>query len=259
MDIKKLSKDEDKIVFILSKSDPIFANTIRRLMIEEVPTLAIEEVTFVDNSSALYDEIIANRLGLVVLKTDLKTYTVPEECTCKGKGCAKCQVKFKLKKEGPDMVYASDLKFGDKEIKPIYPKTPIVELSKKQSLELEGTAVLGKGKVNSKWSPGLVYYRYFPEINVNNKCNACNKCVEQCPEKILKLSGKTVKVEDLMKCTLCLACVESCKEKAIEVKGRDDEFIFYLEAWGQLKPKDMILEAVDIFDKKLKEFVDKLK
>ncbi len=61
-------------------------------MTEEVPTMAIEDVEFRKNNSILYDEIIAHRLGLVPLKTDLKSYNLPEKCKCKGEGCARFQL-----------------------------------------------------------------------------------------------------------------------------------------------------------------------
>ena len=83
MEVKVLSKDKEKgkISFILKDTNVFVANTLRRLIIEEVPTLAIEDVDFKENSSALYDEIVAHRLGLIPIKTDLKSYNLPEECT----------------------------------------------------------------------------------------------------------------------------------------------------------------------------------
>ena len=66
MEIRVLSnvKEEGKLSFIIKDSTPTFANTLRRIMIEEVPTMAIEEIEFRKNNSILYDEIIAHRLGL---------------------------------------------------------------------------------------------------------------------------------------------------------------------------------------------------
>ena len=83
-------KEKNKLSFVLINSTPSFANAIRRAIVEEVPTMAIEEVEFRKNNSILYDEIIAHRLGLLPLTTDLKSYTISSECKCEGKGCARC-------------------------------------------------------------------------------------------------------------------------------------------------------------------------
>ena len=72
MEIRVLSnnKDEGKLSFIMKDTTPAFANTLRRIMIDEVPTMAVEDVEFRKNNSILYDEIIAHRLGLTPLTTD---------------------------------------------------------------------------------------------------------------------------------------------------------------------------------------------
>ena len=74
MQLKLLNKKEDKVTFLITDTEAYIVNALRRMIIEEVPTMAIEEVTFSKNQSALYDEIIAHRLGLVVLKTDLEAW-----------------------------------------------------------------------------------------------------------------------------------------------------------------------------------------
>ena len=255
MEIKKLNSEENKVSFILSKSNSAFANTIRRIMMEEVPTLAIEDVHFIKNDSALYDEFVAHRLGLVVLKTDLKSMELKESCSCKDKGCAKCEIKFKLDKEGPGMVYASDIKFNDKSVKAIYPKTPIVNLLKKQSLKIEGIAILGKGKEHMKWSPGLVYYRLYPEIKIE-KCDRLEEVERICPKKVYRVSNKKLIVDNLINCDLCMACSEICED--IKVEGKKDEFIFNIESWGQIEIKEMLNKCIDVFNEKLKDFEDKL-
>ena len=82
-------KDENKLSLIIKDTTPAFVNALRRIILDEVPTMAIEDVEFRKNNSILYDEMIAHRLGLLPLKTDLKSYTVPEHCKCEGKGCAR--------------------------------------------------------------------------------------------------------------------------------------------------------------------------
>lgn len=174
MKAELLSKDEDTVTLLLKETNPAEVNMLRRLIVNEVPVLAIEDIDFIKNNSALYDEIVAHRLGLVVLKTDLKSYDLPTECPGKKKGeevctkenCPHHTVLFKLKATGPKTVYAEELECKDKKIKPVHPKTPIVKLLKKQSLEIEARAVMGQGKDHMKFSPGLVYYKGYPNIKI---------------------------------------------------------------------------------------------
>lgn len=261
MNIKILKSDNDEVVFLIKGIDYVIANTIRRAIINEVPSLAIEDIEFIKNNSALYDEMLAHRLGLVPLTSDLKSYVLREECKCEGKGCHNCQLVFSLKANGPCTVYASDIKTKDSKVKPVYPKMVIVKLLKGQDLEAEGIIVLGKGKEHQKFSPGLAYYRAYPEFEIKS-CSACEECVKACPKKILKLDGKKVKVIDIEKCDLCKACEEKCKEGAIKVNGSKTDFIFIIEPWGQLSAKEILMSVADILDEKLDNFeklVNKIK
>jgi DNA-directed RNA polymerase subunit D len=154
--VKSDSKNEFKIAISGVKTS--FVNAVRRACSFEVPVLALEDIYYVKNSSALYDEIIAHRLGLVPLTTDLKTYNARDGCKCKGEGCAKCQVKLTLNVKGPMMVKAKDMKSTDPVIKPVYPEMLIVELLEGQELEFEAIAILGNGKEHVKWSAGHMFY-----------------------------------------------------------------------------------------------------
>src|SRR3989344_679452 len=118
MDIQLLSYDKknEKASFIISKTTAAYMNALRRYCTERVPTLAIEDVEFRENSSVLYDEIIAHRLGLIPLRTDLKSYSLRETCKCKGEGCARCTVQLTLEGKGPGTVYASDMKSKDSHV-----------------------------------------------------------------------------------------------------------------------------------------------
>ena len=261
MEAKLLEKNESKISFILNNIDVEFANMLRRYMTEEVPVMAIEDVAFRKNNSILYDEIIAHRLGLIPLKTDLKSYNLPEECKCKGKGCARCSLKMKLSAKGQKIVYASEIKAKDPKIKPVYPKTPIVKLLKGQDIELEATAILGKGKEHIKWSPCVVYYKYKPVIELTNKCNSCGECIEKCPQKIFEMKNNKVVINknNLLKCHLCNACLDVCKREGIKIEEKSNEFVFYVESFGQLSCKEIVLTALEEFEKNIKKFVDLVK
>ncbi len=159
MKVKLIKSDKKNLQFSLEDSTIAFANALRRVLISQVPVLAINDVTFIENSSAFYDEFIAHRLGLIPLKGDIKGLNLPNECSCKGKGCAKCQVKFTLIKKGPGMVYSGDLK-GPAGFSVADDKIPIVKLGEGQKIKLEATAVLGVGKDHAKWQPGVISYGY---------------------------------------------------------------------------------------------------
>ena len=103
MEVKLIKKEPayNRASFLIKDSTPAFVNAVRRTILESVPVMAIEEIEFKQNSSVMYDEMISLRMGLIPLKTDLASYTLPSECTCKGEGCARCTVKLSLKGKGP--------------------------------------------------------------------------------------------------------------------------------------------------------------
>ncbi len=157
MDIKVLSKDQDTLRFVLSGVKPAFANALRRIMVSEVPVMAIDDVMILENNSVMYDEILAHRLGLIPITTDLESYNLPEECTCKSElGCSKCRASLSLEIEASDpveVVYTSHLKPENPEIRPVSDKIPIVKLAQGQRVKLEAFARLGKGRTHAKWQP----------------------------------------------------------------------------------------------------------
>lgn len=256
--IKIISKDKEKLSFLTDMPESL-ANAVRRSVLE-IPILAIDEVEFFKNDSALYDEVLAHRLGLVPLLAE-KTFTEREKCSCKGKGCIKCSVDLKIKIKGPVTVYSKDLKG---KAKVVYDQIPIVILNEGQELELVARAKLGKGIEHIKFSPGLVYYRNLAKIEVSRECDECKKCVEACPQNILKIDKGKVEIKeekDIYKCDLCEACVEACKkhEKDAIKLEKDENLIFFIESWGQIKAGDIFTKAIDNLNKNLKELSKKVK
>ncbi|MEM2954612.1 MAG: DNA-directed RNA polymerase subunit D [Candidatus Nanoarchaeia archaeon] len=247
MKIRLLKQEENKLIFIVEGVGPALINAIRRAAMYEVPVLAIEDVYVLQNSSVLYDEIIAHRLGLIPLTTNLKTYNLPSECSCKGKLCAKCSVKGYLKAKGPVTVYAEDLKFKDPSVKVIYPKMPLVKLLEGQEIELEFVAILGKGKEHSKWSPCHIWYRPIPTFEISK----INLDELEIPKEVYEVKGKFLEIKDWENWQ---QSYEAILEKAnAEVSYKNDAFVFFLEPWGQLNSKTILEESLTILSDHLKE------
>lgn len=241
----------------ISETSAYFVNALRRCMLREVPKLAIEDVIFYENTSSLFDEIIAHRLGMVPLPTDLKLLVPREKCTCGGEGCPNCTVRYTLSREEPGIVYSGDLQPEDEKWKVVDPNIPIVELFEGQKLILEAEAILGKGKDHAKWqsvvAPG---YKNHPIIRIDQKKldeETMKRIVKQCPRKIMKIKDGKLVVNDVEKCSLCKTC-EEISEGAIEVKVDETKFIFKFETDGSLDAKTLLLEASRRLEEKYKEF-----
>ncbi|MBW2990845.1 DNA-directed RNA polymerase subunit D [Candidatus Woesearchaeota archaeon] len=254
----KKGEEKNKLHFEFSGVDVSYANTLRRLFMNEVPVLAIEDVEFRKNDSGLYDEIVAHRLGLIPFKTDLKSYNLPSECKCKGKGCARCQLKMTLKVKGPGIAYASDIKTKDPKVKPVYPKMPIVKLLEGQELVFEATAGMGIGKTHTKWSPCLSFYRELVNIHIDKQPDNKEEIVEQCPVNIFIVKNDKLEIvkDRVQECILCDACVE-LSDKKIRVEPKN-AYMMTVESWGQLEPKEIVMVAIDAYNKQLDEFADLL-
>jgi len=173
--IKIIDKTDEKISF---KSDiPIsMANAIRRSL-NYVPIMAIESLEISKNDSALYDEIIAHRCGLIPLKNE--NLKLPKDCGCgKEEGCGKCSMKFKLSATGPCIVYSTELSPKGN----VVYKMPITILEKEQELEFVAIAKMGIGIEHAKFSPGLLYYRYSEDLE-NESDESFKKILEESKKK----------------------------------------------------------------------------
>jgi DNA-directed RNA polymerase subunit D len=120
-------------------------------------------------------------------------------------------------------------------------------------LEFIAIAKLGKGKDHAKWSPGIAFFTQKPIVTVK-KADACIEGVKRCPKNVFEIKDNKVKVVNPMDCHLCNACVDACGEDAITVEASPNEFIFTLESFGQLKPKEILKQATVELDEKLDEF-----
>ena len=268
MDIKIIEEKDNFLRFLLKGTNHAYANALRRAMMAEVPAMAIEDVIIIENTSVLYDEVIAHRLGLIPLKTDLDTYVLPEECDCKSElGCSKCRTSFTLEAEAKDeplMVYSSDLK-PESDVTPVSGNIPIVKLGPTQRLRLEVYARLGRGIEHAKWQPvSACAYKYLPKVTLNSE-NLANpeEVIRICPTDVYSSDSENkIKVRDETACTLCMDCVEKAvpvdgkKAFPVKVEGDETSFIFYVESTGALPTTRIVTEATKILDRKASSLDD---
>ncbi len=259
MKVKIIEKKGDKLSFVLEDSTPAFANALRRVMTSEVPTMAIEWVEMRENNSALFDEVIAHRLGLIPIKFDPKKFNFSEDCECEGKGCPLCQAVFALESTGPRMVYSGDMKSSNKEVKPTDPNFPIVELLKGHNIKFEAVAKLGIGMKHAKFQAANVAYQYYPELKVKEGSLSSDtaKGVKACPKGALSMKGSKPALDPEL-CVFSRSC-EAASGGAIRIEGNPSKFLFRVESVSGLSPEYIVQKAAEILESKAEQFRKGLK
>ncbi|XP_020103496.1 DNA-directed RNA polymerases I and III subunit rpac1-like isoform X1 [Ananas comosus] len=221
IEIKRLTEDE--MEFDMIGIDASIANAFRRILIAEVPTMAIEKVFMVDNTSVIADEVLAHRLGLIPLDADPRQFEylsendVPNErntivyelkLSCK-KGSPRLTVKSdqlkwlpdgsQLHKETPSQsaepkTYTSfsgnQLEVSKKPLGVTYKDIILAKLGAGQAIELEAHAVKGIGKDHAKWSPvATAWYRMLPEVVFLKEVTGADaeELVKKCPVNVFDI------------------------------------------------------------------------
>ncbi|EAN33273.1 DNA-directed RNA polymerase II subunit rpb3 [Theileria parva strain Muguga] len=210
---------KDRMDFILLNSDVSTANAIRRVILSEIPSLAIEIVTVLENTSVLHDEYISHRLGLLPIDSTLASeFEFRDRCQCTDK-CAKCTVDYTLdvscKDSDSRVVTHFDIVPDDTHSKSIYGKNlpmpipradvtnfngatdgiPIVKLKRGHSINMKLTASKGLGKFHAKWIVANVNYKMEPRFSFNSSLMEQLSSEEKagiaasCPRNVFKYTG----------------------------------------------------------------------
>jgi len=259
MEITFVRVADNEARFYLAGAWPAFANSVRREMISGVPTLAIDDIRIYDNTSVLFDEMLAHRLGLIPLRTDLRSHVPKEECSCQGAGCPTCTATYTLSVEGPRTVYSRDLIPQDSASGPVHDDIPIVKLNEDQKVVIEAKAHLSTGRDHAKWQATTACgYKNYPVISIDEQCDGCGMCVDECPRGVLGTEGEKAMVLEghLEDCSLCRLCERAClsasigAESSIRVNPDPTRFIFSVEGDGSLPVLEVLSTAVENIRKK---------
>ncbi|KIW06282.1 uncharacterized protein PV09_02753 [Verruconis gallopava] len=175
---------DNHVNFILRNVDLAFANSLRRVLLSEVPTMAIDIVEVEANTSVLADEFICHRLGLIPLSAkgvDAVAYS--RECDECESYCDNCSVTLRLdaKCTGDDImhIYARDLVIVSQR-KNEFVGAPVItdpegkgcliaKLRKGQEIRMKCVAKKGIAKEHAKWAPtAAVGFEYDPHNNLKH-------------------------------------------------------------------------------------------
>lgn len=216
-----IKNKDNKLAFAEEISNPLI-NSIRR-HVHEIPTLAVDEIEIAKNDSALHDETLAHRIGLVPLKN---------------KKTAK-EMNLKTEKEGN--VYSEELQ-GDAEV--AFKKIPLTLLQKGQQVDLKAYLRQGKGSEHSKFVPGLMHYREEKEMTLPKKYKEDIQNAH--PNAEIKESGQNIVVKDNGAEDIA-DFVEGLAERQddkVESKNTG-RVIVNIESFGQMKPSEIFQKAIE--------------
>jgi DNA-directed RNA polymerase subunit D len=250
-------------------------NAIRRTVLVEVPKLAIEDVEFhlgpirdeatgkdYDSSTSMFDEAVAMRMGLLPIPTDLGQFRRRSECTCKGEGCAHCQVMFSVDKKGPCTVYARDVvPLGDATLAILEPDVPIVRLGARQALLAYATAIVGSGREHAKWQVAhAAGMSPRAEVKISKKPGCSDSCLKRVadasPEGLLVFKGGKLEYTgeaDPENAVRLIASQKLCEHGSLQIKLSDDDYFLRFDTDGSLTARETFRYAVKDLKRRYEE------
>uniref|UniRef100_A0A8C6T4Z9 DNA-directed RNA polymerases I and III subunit RPAC1 n=1 Tax=Neogobius melanostomus TaxID=47308 RepID=A0A8C6T4Z9_9GOBI len=282
--------DKNTMEFDMVGIDAAIANAFRRILLAEVPTMAIEKVFIYNNTSIVQDEVLAHRLGLIPLRADPRLFEFRN--TEEGSEIDTIQLQLKVKcsrnprasKDSSDprelylhhMVYSRDLKwvpignqadvFADAGIGPVDDDILIAQLRPGQELDIVMHCVKGIGKDHAKFSPvATASYRLLPEVTLleqveGEQAERIQRCFSRGVIELEEHNGKKVaKVVNSRLDTCSREVLRHDDLKNLVKLGRiRDHFIFTVESTGILQPDVLVTEAIKVLMSKCQRFLSEL-
>jgi DNA-directed RNA polymerase subunit D len=228
-EVEFIERGDRNATFLVRGVSPAFANGIRRAMLADVPTLSIDEVRVVENSSVMFDEQIGLRLGLIPLTTPRGEFDDGDTVT------------LALDVEGPDTAYSGDLASADDLVSPAEENVPIIDLKEGQRLEIEADAVMDTGKAHAKHQGGVaVGYRHLQRVEVVGDAEEFEQSEPNVLRGVIEEDGELIPAEEFGN-----DLTNRYDGKEIEVHDVPNAFVFSVETDGSMSVEDLVLAATE--------------
>ncbi|XP_023677245.1 DNA-directed RNA polymerases I and III subunit RPAC1 isoform X1 [Paramormyrops kingsleyae] len=287
-----IQMEENSMEFDMVGIDAAIANAFRRILLAEVPTMAVEKVFVYNNTSIIQDEILAHRLGLVPIRADPRLFEYRNAGDEEGTEIDTIQLQLKVKctrnprapRDSSDprelyinhMVYSRDIKwvpignqadvFGEASIAPVHDDILLAQLRPGQELDIVMHCVKGIGKDHAKFSPvATASYRLLPEITLTEpvegeKAERLKRCFSPGVIEVENVEGTPVaRVLNSRLDTCSREVLRHDDLKNVVKLGRvRDHFIFSVESTGILAPDVLVCEAINVLMAKCRKFLNEL-
>ena len=263
-----------------------FLNSLRRALVTMVPSMAIHEVdyhlgslgSYVDEESgeerefeslsAMFNEVLSHRLGMLPVPTDLELFKLRSECECGGEGCTNCTILYALHKQGPStntkpmVIYSGDLEpvNGDEALRISDDCIPLVKLDKGQAILAYARAELGYGSAHAKWQAVVAPRFYRAQVITIREGKAAEQLFELEPKESFKKSGETYELRDAVTNDKLITRMQPLlmDEKfteAVSIKDDPDHYLFEFETNGNLSAQTALEKALEVLDAHFADFL----
>jgi len=284
-------EEDASLEFDIIGVDAPIANALRRVLLSEVPSVAIEKVLLYNNTSIVQDEILCHRLGLIPLNIDPRkvewrtdkdnlephpsntvVFDLKVRCTKNTKANKDETDRKKLYKDS--YIYASHLSWvpigNQKEsfgydVKPIYGDILLAKMLPGHEIDLRCLCYKGIGRDHAKFSPvATASYRLMPSITIKEPIcgDDAYKFQEYFASGVIAVETNKQGVpeakvanERLDTCNRQVLEDEEMKEK-VEVAKVRNHYLFTVESVSFFKPNELVLEALDVLCNKCDTLID---
>lgn len=255
-----------------------FVNSIRRSLVSMVPCLAIHEVDFhmgslgayvdeesgeekeYESISAMFNEIVAHRIGMLPIPTDEKTVEAFGDSI--GDDSKQPDIMYSLHKQGPCTVYSGDLEPVNGDSSLVIPETsvPIVKLAEGQAILVYAKAKMGTAKQHAKWQTAVAPRFYqAPTLTVFSG-KGSKTVIDTVGKEHFKKKGKNHVIEDPVAAHEAIKKLESLwndedANNAMTVTRNKTHFILEFETTGAMEAKLALEQALKSLDTHCKDFM----